>query len=174
MRYLRRWHSRRKAPIVAEKYQAPDPDETNQAAQLDTTFSGPPAVHATWFNVHDRSDFRNISISLPASIDKITIAIGNHVRDGVYSIVSMSASAYSITVVCSTEKSRAEVAELVQRMKEELGQNAIMPPEELVLLREWEEKWGVVEELSTMEDGLDTYVKHDHRVLSASQRSTAL
>ncbi|KAE8361596.1 hypothetical protein BDV27DRAFT_132759 [Aspergillus caelatus] len=173
MRYLTRWRSRRKAPIVAEKYQAPDPGETNQATQSDT-FSGPPAIHATWFNVHDRSDFRNISISLPASIDKITIAIGNHVRDGVYSIVSMSASAYSITVVCSTEKSRAEVAELVQRMKEELGQNAVIPPEELVLLREWEEKWGVVEELSTMDDGLDTDVELDHRVLSASQSSTAL
>ena len=75
----------------------------------------------------------------------------------------MSASAYSITVVCSTEKSRAEVAELVQRMKEELGQNAIIPPEELVLLREWEEKWGVVGELSTVEDGLDTDVEHDRR-----------
>ncbi|KAE8134268.1 hypothetical protein BDV38DRAFT_255499 [Aspergillus pseudotamarii] len=173
MRYLTRWRSKRKAPIVAEKFQTRDSDEINQATQPDT-FSGPPAIHAAWFNVHDRSDFRNISTSLPASIDKITIAIGNHVRDGVYSIVSMSASAYSITVVCSTEKSRAEVAELVQRMKEELGQNAVIPPEELVLLREWEEKWGVVEELSTMDDGLDTDVELDHRVLSASQSSTAL
>ncbi|GAB1204428.1 hypothetical protein APSETT445_003081 [Aspergillus pseudonomiae] len=163
MRYLTRWRSRRKAPIVTEKYQAPAPGDINQATQPDIHFSGSPAVHATWFNVHDHSDFRNISVRLPASIDKITIAIGNHVRDGVYSIVSMSASAYSITIVCSTEKSQAEVAEWVQKMKDELGKDAVIPPEELILLREWEEKWGVVGELSTMEDELDTDIEHDHR-----------
>ncbi|KAE8383020.1 hypothetical protein BDV26DRAFT_252509 [Aspergillus bertholletiae] len=172
MKYLTRWRSRRKAPIVTEKYPAPDVGQINPSPQLEI-FSGPPAVHATWFNVHDRSDFRNISVSLPASIDKITIAIGNHVRDGAYSIISMSASAYSITVVCSTERSRVELGELVQRMKEELGQDAVIPPEEMVLLREWEEKWGVVEELSTMDDGLDTDVEQDPQLLNASRSSPA-
>ncbi|KAB8239729.1 uncharacterized protein BDW43DRAFT_10708 [Aspergillus alliaceus] len=176
MKYLTRWRSKRKAPGIPDKYQAPEPEEIQiqQPAQPNDAAAvpGPPSIHATWFNVHDHSDFRSISINLPATMDEITIAIGNHVKDGAYHIVSMSASAYSITVVCSTERSRVEFGELVQKMKGEVGKNGIISPEELMLLREWEAKWGVVEQMPTVEGVLDWDSEPNHRVLSARQSTT--
>ncbi|KAE8349528.1 hypothetical protein BDV28DRAFT_151818 [Aspergillus coremiiformis] len=160
MRYLPRLRCRRKPPL--EKHQPPNPNNNNNnnniqpSPQSNTVFSDSPSVHATWFNVYDHSDFRNVSVTIAATINDITIAIGNHVKDGVYNIVSLCASAYSITVVCSTARSCAEIGDLVFKMKSELGQNAAIPAEELLLLRQWEARWGIVEEdLSTIDVGQD-------------------
>ena len=105
MRYITPWHPSHKVPIVDGKYQDP------HTGEIQDTYPGPPSVHVMWFNVnvHDSSSFRGLGATFNASINEVIIAIADHVRNEAYSIISLNASLYSVTVVCSTAKSREEV-----------------------------------------------------------------
>jgi hypothetical protein len=72
-------------------------------------------VDCIWHNMMS-SDFRGCRSSLAASVDDIVVEIAKHVRDGVYSIVSISASAYSFAVICTTEKTQVEFHEALTQM----------------------------------------------------------
>jgi hypothetical protein len=66
------------------------------------------------------SDFKTVQASFPATVDEVYLEIANHIRDGLYHIISVSASAYSFSVICQTEKTSAEFREAMGRMFEKL------------------------------------------------------
>ena len=107
-------------------------------ANLKITYSGPPAVHVTWFNVEDDSTFIGSGASFASRVDDVLIAIMDHVRDGAYTIVSLNSTEYAVTVVYLTSKSQEEVSEYVHRMRKELSTNVVLPPEEVAAIEEWD------------------------------------
>ncbi|KAF7183556.1 hypothetical protein CNMCM7691_003835 [Aspergillus felis] len=113
MRHLTQWHPEHKVPIVDGRFQDPNTGEIQQNTRTDT-YLGPPSVHVMWFNVHDSSSFRGLGATFNASINEVFITIADHVRDGVYSIISLNASLYAVTVVCETDKAREEVGGVIQ------------------------------------------------------------
>jgi hypothetical protein len=66
------------------------------------------------------SDFKTVQASFPATVDEVYLEIANHIRDGLYYIISVSASAYSFSVICQMEKTSAEFREAMGRMFEKL------------------------------------------------------
>ncbi|RHZ57666.1 uncharacterized protein CDV56_101654 [Aspergillus thermomutatus] len=141
MRHLTQWHPQHKVPIVDGRFQDPNTGEIQQNTRTDT-YLGPPSVHVMWFNVHDSSSFRSIGATLNASINEVFIALADHVKNEVYSIISLNASLYSVTVVCSTGKSQVEVGGVIQDMQRHLSRNVVIPEEELAGLRAWKESMG--------------------------------
>lgn len=141
MRYLTQWHPEHRVPIVDGRFQDPHTGEIHQNTRTDT-YLGPPSVHVMWFNVnvHDSSSFRGLGATFNASINEVIIA--DHVRNEVYSIISLNASLYAVTVVCSTAKSREEVGGVVQGMQRHLNRDVVIPEEELVAVRAWREEMG--------------------------------
>lgn len=93
----------------------------------------------TWFNIHGNSTFRSIGAAFAASIDDVFVGIADHVRGNVYSITSMNATLYSVTVVCSTEKSDVEIGGVIQDLYQHLNKDIVIPEEELAALRAWKE-----------------------------------
>jgi hypothetical protein len=69
----------------------------------------------------------------------VFIGIADHVRGNVYSITSMNATLYSVTVVCSTEKSDDEIGGVIQDLQQHLNENVVIAEEELAALRAWKE-----------------------------------
>jgi hypothetical protein len=67
------------------------------------------------------STFRSSRCSFNASVDDVFLEVAKHVREGVYTIVSISASAYSFAIICKTEKTREEFHEAWVRMAETLA-----------------------------------------------------
>ncbi|RJE25405.1 hypothetical protein PHISCL_02296 [Aspergillus sclerotialis] len=136
-KYLQSWHPKHRVPIVDGKFQNLETGEIEES-NLKITYSGPPAVHVTWFNVEDDSTFIGSGAAFAATVDDVLIAIMGHVRDGAYSIVSLNATEYAVIVVCLTSKSQEEVSEYVHRMKEELSSDVVLPPEEIAAIEEWD------------------------------------
>jgi hypothetical protein len=128
MKYLTKWHAEHKIPIVDGKIQNPNTGQIDDASEA-SFYIGPPSVQTTWLNIHDESDFRIVGVSFAATIDEVFVNIAEHVKDNVYSIVSISASSYSMTVVCCTPKSQSEISEVVHRMQAKLGRMVISPEE---------------------------------------------
>lgn len=58
--------------------------------------------------------------SFSATIDEVYLEVANHIRDKVYSIVSISASAYSFTVICATDKTQEQFNKVQVRMWRQL------------------------------------------------------
>jgi hypothetical protein len=128
MKYLTKWHAEYKVPMVDGKIQNPNTGQIEDASEA-RFYAGPPSVQTTWLNIHGESDFRIVGASFAATIDEVFVNIAEHVKDNVYSIVSISASAYSMTVVCCTPKSQTEISEVVHTMQRKLGRLVISPEE---------------------------------------------
>ncbi|EAW25185.1 uncharacterized protein NFIA_106730 [Aspergillus fischeri NRRL 181] len=141
MRHLTQWHPEHKVPIVDGRFQDPNTGEIQQNTRTDT-YLGPPSVHVMWFNVHDSSSFRGLGATFNASINEVFITIADHVRDGVYSIISLNASLYAVTVVCETDKAREEVGGVIQGMQRRLNRDVVIPEGELDAVRTWKEEMG--------------------------------
>jgi hypothetical protein len=141
MRHLTQWHPEHKVPIVDGRFQDPNTGEIQQNTRTDT-YLGPPSVHVMWFNVHDGSSFRGLGATFNASINEVIIAIAEQVRNGVYSIISLNASLYAVTVVCETDKSREEVGGVIQAMQRDLNRDVVIPEEELAAVRAWKGEMG--------------------------------
>ncbi|KAL2702029.1 hypothetical protein AAEP93_006327 [Penicillium crustosum] len=144
MRYQTPWHPEHKVPIVDGRYQDPRTGEIRQNTRTDT-FLGPPFVHVIWLNMHGNSTFRGIGATFAASIDDVFVGIADHVRGNVYSITSMNATLYSVTVVCSTEKSDFEIGGVIQDLQQHLNKDVVIPEEELAALQAWKESNGFIE-----------------------------
>ncbi|CAG8059105.1 unnamed protein product [Penicillium salamii] len=144
MRYQTLWHPEHKVPIVNGRYQDPRTGEIRQNTRTDT-FLGPPFVHVTWFNNIANSTFRSIGATLAAPIDDVLVSIANHVKENIYSITSINATLYSVTVVCSTEKTDVEIGDAIQHMQQHLNKDVVIPEEELAALREWTESKESIE-----------------------------
>lgn len=59
----------------------------------------------------------------------------------------MNATLYSVTVVCSTEKSDIEIGGVIQDLQQHLNKNVVIPEEELAALRAWKESNESIENL---------------------------
>lgn len=137
MKYMTQWHPEHNVPIVDGKFQNPNMGEIQELDRKET-YSGPPSVHVIWFNVHDTSTFRGIGATFSAAVDDVLIVIMDHVGDGVYTITGLNATAYSLTVVCSTPRSQEEVGQHVQNMQVDLGKDVVLPPDEVEAFQNWE------------------------------------
>jgi hypothetical protein len=50
----------------------------------------------------------SLSAVYPVSVEKAFLAVAKHVKDGLYKLVSVNASAYSFVVVCEVQVSADE------------------------------------------------------------------
>ena len=57
-------------------------------------------------NAHGK--VRTISSRHPVSVEKAYLAVEKHVKDGIYKLISVNASAYSFVVVCDVQVSDEE------------------------------------------------------------------
>ncbi len=92
-------------------------------------YSGPPSVQTIWLNTAIRI-FAYSASALQATINEVFVNIAEHVKDNLYSIVSISASAYAMTVLCCTSKSQPEFSGVVHAMQRTLGRLVISPEEQ--------------------------------------------
>jgi hypothetical protein len=109
------WDVKHNRPIVDNKVTNPTTGEIEEAGS-DGYTTGPPSVDVIWINMDSRSNFRIIRSSFPGPMDKVFLQIADHVRRGLYLLVSVSASAYSFAVICKTEKTQGEINEAVHQM----------------------------------------------------------
>lgn len=136
MRYSTSWHPLHKVPIVNGSYQNPITGEIEQH-DLSDAYMGPPSVHIMWFNIHENSTFRSIGATFASSLDEAFAAISGHVRDNLYSLVSVNATLYAMTVVCSTSRADVEIGGAVQDMQRDLNRDVVIPEEVVAAVREW-------------------------------------
>jgi hypothetical protein len=120
MSYSVKWESKYNRPTVNGKVQNPETGEIEDV-ESKTSWSGPPSVDAVWINIHGDSDFKIVRTSFCVTVDEVYLEVANHIRDKVYKIVSISASAYSFHITCLTEKSLDEFRPVLMLMKRKLG-----------------------------------------------------
>ena len=119
MAYIVKWDTKYNRPTLGGKVQNP---ETGQIEDVTSKsfWAGPPCVDVIWHNLHAESDFKTVRASFSATIDEVYLEVANHIRDKIYSIVSISASAYSFTVICATDKTQEQFNEVQVRMRRQL------------------------------------------------------
>jgi hypothetical protein len=120
------WDSKYKGPVVDGKVVNPETGLVEEAGS-EGSWLGPPAVDVIWHNLHGLSNFKTVRAPFAVTVDEIFLEIANHIRDGVYSIVSISASAYSFTIICMTEKTQAEFNEALSQMRGNLYGHSVPP-----------------------------------------------
>ncbi|KZL86429.1 hypothetical protein CI238_02652 [Colletotrichum incanum] len=97
------WDARYNRPIVGGKVTNPTTGQVEDAGSM--FVAGPPSIQAMWFNVK----------SSPSS---------SGWKSGVYSVVSLNASVYSLTVVCDSTATLSEFRQVIRTMRSELrGEN---------------------------------------------------
>ena len=114
--HLVHWDVEHNRPIVGGMITHPITGEVVKKGERMT--SGPPAVDCIWHNWHSNSGngFRSLRASVALPVDKIFVAVAEHVRDGHYSIMSINASAYTFVVICTPELTQSELGKLHRKM----------------------------------------------------------
>jgi hypothetical protein len=79
------------------------------AASRTTVSIADPNVNVTgndciWHNMYADSDFRTLRKWFECDADEMLLKIAGHVRDGLYSLISLNASKHSFVVVCACSK----------------------------------------------------------------------
>ena len=126
MAHLVLWHFKYMRPVVDGKVVNPETGLVEEAGS-EGSWPGPPAVDVIWYNLHGLSNFKTVRAPFAVTVDEIFLEIANHIRDGVYSIVSVSASAYSFTIICMTEKTQAEFNKALSQMRGNLYGHSVPP-----------------------------------------------
>jgi hypothetical protein len=67
-----------------------------------------PSFSVIWHNMTITSDFRTVEKTIGYSPESLYIKVGEHVRTGLYHVVSLNVSSSSLIVVCETECSLEE------------------------------------------------------------------
>lgn len=64
-----------------------------------------------WHNIYlgDASDWTTFRKQYDSDINQLIQMVGQHLAQGLYSIVSLNATKHSLTVVCACEKMKDEV-----------------------------------------------------------------
>jgi len=68
-------------------------------------------IDCIWHNMYVHSDFITFRKQSSLSVDRVLLEVAKHVEDGLYSIISISASKHSFVVVCGTKKTMAELGD---------------------------------------------------------------
>lgn len=116
------WDAKYNRPVVDGKVTNPTTGEVEEAGSQGYRV-GPPMVDCIWHNMIVSADFRGCRSSFSASVDDVFIEITKHVRNGLYSIVSISASAYSFAIICKTDTTQVEFHEAWVQMCNNLNGN---------------------------------------------------
>jgi len=69
---------------------------------------GPPGVDIILFNINTDTKPLSIRATSPVPMAKVYLAVAKHVKDGIYKLVSVNASAYSFVIVCEIVVSAEE------------------------------------------------------------------
>lgn len=119
MVYLVPWDVKHNTPVVDGKVTNPNTGLV-EAAGSEGYRAGPPMVDVIWHNMDSSSDFADLRASFAASVDEVYLEISKHIKEGLYSIVSISASAYAFHIICKSTKTRAQFHEAWVKMVDNL------------------------------------------------------
>jgi hypothetical protein len=97
-------------PIVDGKTINAETGEVENAGQL--TKSGPPSIDVIWHNMTATSNFKTMRASHQTTLDKLFVQIAKHVEEGLYRLISVSASAYSFVIICESDLTLDEFREV--------------------------------------------------------------
>lgn len=112
--HLVSWDVEHNRPVVGGMITRPITGEVVKRGKRMT--AGPPAVDCTWHNWNVGAGFKSLRASIPLPVDKLFVAVAEHVRDGHYSIVSINASTYSFVIICNSELPHNEISKLQRKM----------------------------------------------------------
>ena len=94
MAHIVMWDVEHNRPVVDGKITNPVTGLVEEAGKNGYQ-SGPPSADVIWHNMYAASDFKTVRESFPATVDEVYLEIADHIRDGLYHIISVCASAYS-------------------------------------------------------------------------------
>ena len=101
-------------PIIDGKTINAKTGEVEKAGQL--TKSGPPSIDVIWHNMTATSNFKTMRASHQTTLDKLFVQIAKHVEEGLYRLISVSASAYSFVIICESDLTLEEFREARLKM----------------------------------------------------------
>ena len=84
--------------------------------------AGPPSINASWFNISLAESWRSLHTPLNCPIDDLLCAVAIHIMDGLYTVSSLNASTYSLTIVSTSRQNAADFAKLIHALKAALDQ----------------------------------------------------
>ena len=118
------WDVRYNRPVVNNQVTNPTTGAIEAAGSEGLT-AGPPCIDAIWVNLNRGSPaFWKVHRSyLFTTLDKALAQITEHLQQEVYSITSLNATAYSVTVVCESTKTDAEMSQALFQLKSNLTSN---------------------------------------------------
>lgn len=100
------WDVATRRPIVDGKVINAQTGEPQEA--VGPTRSGPPSIDFIWHNLHCKSSIRTIRGPKDMTVNQLFVAVAKHVKDGLYELISVDATAYAFIVICSSEKDSEE------------------------------------------------------------------
>jgi len=112
------WDAKYNRPIVGGRVRNPTTGEIEEAGPM--FVAGPPSIRAIWVNLSPSpsvSGWNIIGASLHTEIDKALFQVASQVQQGIYSIVSLNASEYSITIVCKSTATLSDMDQAVQALQ---------------------------------------------------------
>jgi hypothetical protein len=112
------WDAKYNRPIVDGKVTNPSTGAIESAGPM--LVAGPPSISASWFNVANNPTWRSLHAPVNCPIDDLLCAIAVHIKEGLYSIDSLNASAYSLTVVVKSVGPQEEFRKKIREMRERL------------------------------------------------------
>jgi hypothetical protein len=119
MSYRVGWERKYDRPTVGGKVQNP---VTGEIEDVKTNYwFGPPNVDVIWHNMNANLSFSTIRAPYNAPIEEVFLQIAEHVREGAYKIISLSATRYSFHIICTSDLTNEEIRKHTQRMAENLA-----------------------------------------------------
>ncbi|KAK0103144.1 hypothetical protein ONS95_014944 [Cadophora gregata] len=115
------WDAKYNRPIVDGKVTNPHTGEIEDAGPM--LVAGLPSIQASWFNISSTGTWRSVHAPIHCPIDDLLCAVISHVKDGLYTIESLNASTYSLTVVCSSSQSTADFHHTISTMRATFDQS---------------------------------------------------
>ena len=101
------WDIEFNRPIVDGKIAHPITGEIQQTGRKGLK-DGPPGVSLHILNMNAHGNVRSISGVYSVSVEKAYLAVAKHVKEGIYKLISVNASAYSFVIVCDVQVSDEE------------------------------------------------------------------
>lgn len=98
------WDVQFNRPIVDGKIVNPFSGEIQEAGKEGFT-EGPPFIAFKLINTKPGMGLTMVFKELPVSLEKLHLGVAKCVQEGIYSLVSISASRYSFVVVCALQVS---------------------------------------------------------------------
>jgi len=117
------WDVKYNRPIVGGKVTNPTTGEVEEAGPLFK--AGPPSIRTIWCNVESPSPlgWATFGTALNCPIDKALYQVAQHIQQGLYSIVSLNASEFCLTIICNSTMPLEEFRQVIHTMKFTLNED---------------------------------------------------